>query len=244
MLEAERVVPWGDPGLFAWHRARYELAAGFVDGRRVLDVGCGEGYGASLLATRACEVVAVDYSQAAIEHARGCYIADNLEFRLAEAERLPPELGAFDVITCFEVIEHLRDPDAALATFAELLGDGGLLLVSTPNRLVERLFDAAGDAERNPYHLVAFSPSELRRLLRRHFAQVALYGQSRYGNALHSLLKMLDVGNLRHRLVRSHTAQRSLGAALASSGDAPPRFRFSRTMVRQSPILVAVVRPS
>src|SRR6267143_3401980 len=100
-INEERVVPWGDPGLFAWHRARSEFALLFVPNRSVLDIGCGEGYGAALLSVQAAEVVGIDYSPAAIGHARSTYRRRNLRFVVADATRLDPAIGRFDVVTCF-----------------------------------------------------------------------------------------------------------------------------------------------
>jgi len=242
-LAEERALPTGDAGLFAWHRARYEFALPLVAGKRVLDVGCGEGYGAALLAERAREVVGVDYSPAAIEHARAAYRAPNLRFERMDATALEPELGTFDVVTCFEVIEHLADDEALLAGIARVLAPGGSLVLSTPNALVDELFEAVGGHEHYAYHVNMLAPGALRRRVRAHFRDVRLYGQSVRRSGLHAALKTLDVLNLRHRLVRSRRVQASLVDALAASAPgASLDFRFSRVLVRQSPALLLVAR--
>ena len=95
----------------ARHLAAYHLVAPMVEGREVLEAGCGEGYGAGLLAARAKRVVAVDYDAAALELARRRHSAPNLEFRavnLLDLARSAP--GSFDAVTNFQVIEHLDDP--------------------------------------------------------------------------------------------------------------------------------------
>lgn len=236
-------MPWGDPGLFAWHVARYEFALPQARDRRVLDVGCGEGYGAALLAGSARDVVAIDYSPAAVDHARASYERRNLHVDIADARALPYRLGRFDVITCFEVIEHVPDADALLERLAGLLAPGGILLLSTPNRLVDRLFETAAGRPPNPYHVNLLTPRQLKRSSRRHFPHAVLYGQSRRGSALHSALKMLDVANIRHRLFRRTTVRRSVGSAVgAVEGPTAAGFRFSRLLVRQSPIVVLVAR--
>jgi SAM-dependent methyltransferase len=241
-LEQERVVPWGDPGLFAWHAARYRFALPFVDGKRVLDLGSGEGYGSALLADCADEVVGVDYSPAAVRHAAAAYPRSNVRFAVHDAAALDPSLGRFDAATCFEVIEHIEDQDALLEGLARLLSPTGVLILSTPNRLVEAAFESFVSGGENVYHVNLVSPVELRRRLRRHFGRVSLFGQAPAGNALYSILKALDVLNLRHRLVRAPQVQRQLATTVMGQNWRPQemRFRFSRLLVRQSSITVAI----
>ncbi len=241
-LEEERIVPWSAGGHFAWHRARYEFALPYAAGRRLLDVGTGEGYGASLLATAASEVVAVDYSPAAIDHARSAYRSSNLSFQVAEAASLPQELGSFDVVTAFELIEHLEDDAEFLAGVAALLRPHGVLLLSTPNARVERLVGSLGESGPYAYHVNSLVPRQLQSRLRRFFREVTLYGQSVRGSRLHALLKTVDVMNLRHYLVRSYSLQQKLATSVLSRGGAAqaPAFRFSRHLVRQSPHTIAV----
>jgi SAM-dependent methyltransferase len=241
-LEEERLVPWGDPGLFAWHVARYKFALPFLDGNRVLDVGCGEGYGSALLAERADEVVGVDYSPAAVRHASAAYARPNLRFEVQDAAALDPSLGRFDLGTCFEVIEHVEDQDAVLEGVARLLSPTGVLILSTPNRLVEASFERFVSGEQNEYHISLLSPAELRRRLRRHFRRVRLFGQAPSGNALYSVLKAFDVLNLRHRLIRGPQLQRQLATTVLGQDWRPQEmsFRFSRLLVRQSSITVAI----
>lgn len=244
-LEEERVVPWGDPGLFCWHLARYHFAAPYVVGKRLLDVGCGEGYGSALLAQYASQVVGVDYSPAAVMHAREAYLGDgvrNLRFEIADATALDPALGRFDVITCFEVIEHLENQNDTLSGLARTLTPGGVMILSTPNSLVEHLFERITNFK-HPYHVGLLTPSGLRRSLRQHFRQIKLYGQSRRGGLLYTALKALDVFNMRHRLVRSRQMQVSLNRRINGMSPAAfvtEDFQFNRWLVRQSPIVVAI----
>jgi SAM-dependent methyltransferase len=214
----------------------------FVDGQRVLDVGCGEGYGSALLAEHAEEVIGVDYSPAAVRHASAAYARPNLRFEVQDATALDPSLGQFDAATCFEVIEHVEDQDAVLEGVGRLLRPTGVLILSTPNRLVEASFGRFVSGEENEYHINLLSPGDLRRRLRRHFARVRLFGQAPSGNTLYSVLKALDVLNLRHRLIRAPQAQRHLATSVMGQDWRPQEmsFRFSRVVVRQSSITVAI----
>jgi 2-polyprenyl-3-methyl-5-hydroxy-6-metoxy-1,4-benzoquinol methylase len=243
-IEEERAVPWGDPGLFAWHRARYDFALRFVAGQRVLDVGCGEGYGPALLAKRAREVVAVDYSPEAVRHAHERYASANVRFEVADATELSSSLGEFDVVTCFEVIEHIERDDTLLSGIKRILRPAGLLILSTPNALVDRLFETVGAHEHYEYHVNMLTPAELRKRAKRHFRSVTIYGQSVRGNTLHTIIKAADVMNLRHRLVRSASLQHAM--ATRFMGQTQPvtqlPFRFSRLLVRQSPHTVLLGR--
>jgi SAM-dependent methyltransferase len=242
VLEEERIVPWGDPGLLAWHLARYRFALPLVTARRVLDIGCGEGYGTALLAGQAREAIGLDYSPAAVQHAAKSYVRPNLTFRLGDAAALESSLGAFDVITCFEVLEHLEDGEALFAGITKLLSRHGVLVLSTPNKLVDAPFGRHIWGERNEYHVGLLTPSELRRHARRHFRNVTLYGQGPRGNTLHALLKTVDIFNLRHRLIHSPRVQRQLATTIMGQDWRQEKmsFRFSRLLVRQSPITVGV----
>jgi cyclopropane fatty-acyl-phospholipid synthase-like methyltransferase len=242
-IDEERPVPWGDHGIYLWHRARYQFAQRFTQGKRVLDVGCGEGYGPSLLAEDAAEVVGIDYSPEAVRHASQAYARENLRFEVADAADLPGLFREFDVVTCFEVIEHLGAEADLLQKLAKTLRPGGLALVSTPNRLVDDAFRTVSGRTQDAYHVNVMTPSELRDRASRHFEHVVVYGQSVRGSRFHTLIKWLDVFNLRHRLVRSVGAQRAL-AATAFGHDPlhPTAFRFSRVLVKQSPIVVLVGR--
>ena len=174
----ERFVPGaGEAELAYEHYIRYLLAQRLAAGRTVLDLGCGEGYGAHLLAATAERVVGIDIAPEAIAHARGRYPRANLAFEVANATRLPFD-GPFALVTCFEVIEHLAEPDqhALLAEVARVLAADGLFVVSTPNRPVYRALDGES-GEPNPYHLREMDFAEFRELLARYFPAIAWYGQ-------------------------------------------------------------------
>ncbi|MDE8348391.1 MAG: bifunctional 2-polyprenyl-6-hydroxyphenol methylase/3-demethylubiquinol 3-O-methyltransferase UbiG [Acidocella sp.] len=108
----------------------------FNPGVRVLDIGCGAGLLSEALAKAGCDVLGLDAAPNAIEAARAHAIGRgySLAYRTGTAEELLAEGIKFPVITALEVIEHVADPAAFLATLAELLEPGGLLFISTLNR--------------------------------------------------------------------------------------------------------------
>ena len=104
-----------------------------LEARKALDVGCGAGLLAEPLARLGAELTAVDAAPeliaAAQLHARGQGL--EIDYRVAAVEELG---GEFDLITSMEVIEHVADPEAFVASLAARLAPGGLLILSTPNR--------------------------------------------------------------------------------------------------------------
>lgn len=155
-----------------WHR--YAFARRLMAGKRVLDAACGEGYGSSLLADVAAEVVGVDIDAAAVEHARLRYGSKpGLRFECADATRLPFAERTFDLVVSFETLEHLAAQEELLAGFARVLVDDGILIISSPDK--RTYSELAGF--HNEFHVRELYRDELLALLRPHFPQIRLYGQ-------------------------------------------------------------------
>jgi len=159
----EFLVPGQSPAhLEEDHLERYRFARGFADGRRVLDIACGAGYGSLMLAEAgAVKVTGVDLNQDVVAYAREHYSADNLDFAQGDVCAFG-ETGAFDLITCFETIEHVPDHRAALDNLRRVVEPGGMLIVSSPNRPITSP-DAAGieDKPANSFHVREFTIAEL-----------------------------------------------------------------------------------
>ena len=174
----ERVIPGQvNDDLWAEHIARYAFAARLADGRRVLDSGCGTGYGVNELAASATWVVGADIAPEAAQYARAHASKSNTSFLQASAAALPFSKGAFDLVTAFEVIEHLASWNELLSESRRVLAPGGLFLVSTPNRLYyadSRRLDGP-----NPYHVHEFDFEEFDAALREFFPHVAILFQNR-----------------------------------------------------------------
>lgn len=158
-LTGERTLP-GIPEENYWfqrHVVAYEYAATLARGE-VLDAGVGEGYGAAILARTATTVVGVDLEPEVIEHAAANY--PDVHFERADLLELPFPDQHFDAVVSLQVIEHLQRPREFVSEIARVLKPGGVLILSTPNRLT-----FSPDGIRNPFHTVEFSPSELRATL-------------------------------------------------------------------------------
>ena len=171
----ERCVPWVDDLQVLYeHLHRYFFAADLAEGKRVLDLGCGEGYGSAILAERAKDVLGVELDPVAIQHAATNYQLDNLEFRQAsvlELDHLPD--GSFDLVVCYEVLEHITEHDELLSLARRVLCPDGVLVISTPDR---EIYSEAADYH-NPYHVRELSLGEFDELLGRFFSHHALWGQ-------------------------------------------------------------------
>jgi len=112
-------------------------AAGATAPARVVDVGCGGGILAEAMARAGARVLGIDLSQACLDVARLHAVESGVEldYRAVSAQDLAREQPArFDAVTCMELLEHVPDPEAMLASLAVLVRPGGDVIVSTLNR--------------------------------------------------------------------------------------------------------------
>jgi 2-polyprenyl-3-methyl-5-hydroxy-6-metoxy-1,4-benzoquinol methylase len=156
---------------FRRHLVVYRWIAGSVGGERVIDMACGEGYGADVLAGAAASVVGVDANPDAHEHARLRYRRENLRFArdLVESFSEPA-----DAVVFLQTIEHLADPGGALEHFRSLVGSRGTVFLSTPNVLT--LAPSGASRSDNPWHVHEYRAQEFEELCRAHFATVEMHG--------------------------------------------------------------------
>ena len=172
----ERVVPGQvEEDLWGEHMARYAFAARFATAARVLDLGCGTGYGTAELGRRASEAVGVDVAPEAIEYASANY--RSAKFIQSPATDTPLSEESFDLVTSFELIEHLPDWRPLLAEAKRVLHPTGLFLVSTPNKLYYA--ESRGESGPNPYHQHEFEYAEFRDALLDYFPYVQVLLQDR-----------------------------------------------------------------
>jgi 2-polyprenyl-6-hydroxyphenyl methylase/3-demethylubiquinone-9 3-methyltransferase len=148
-----------------------------LQGKAVLDVGCGGGILAESMAARGAKVTGIDLGGANIEVARLHLLESGLEveYREVAVERLAAESPAsFDVVTCMEMLEHVPDPASVIAACGRLVKPGGLVFLSTINRNPRAYLYAVVGAEyvlgmlpKGTHHYAKFiRPSELGAWLR------------------------------------------------------------------------------
>jgi SAM-dependent methyltransferase len=161
-LTGERTIPDLDIEnyWFRRHEVVYQRLAPRCAGRDVLEAGCGEGYGADLIAGVARRVVAVDYDETAVAHVRTRYA--RVQVMQANLAELPLPDASVDVVVNFQVIEHLWDQPQFVRECARVLRPSGLLMVSTPNRIT---FSPGRDTPINPFHTRELNADELTQLL-------------------------------------------------------------------------------
>jgi SAM-dependent methyltransferase len=145
------------------HVAAYALSARLLPPGRVLDLGCGVGHSFELLAPR--ETVGVDLDA---ESLRG----QERETHVADMRELPFPDRSFAAVLSVQSLEHVPDPERAVAEVVRVLEPAGVAVFVTPNRLTFGRPDEIID----PYHHVEFDAGELRRLLARSFRQVDVLG--------------------------------------------------------------------
>jgi SAM-dependent methyltransferase len=141
------VSPEAPNDLFVAHLAAYRFAARHAAGRRVLDAGCGTGYGAAELSRAgAAEVVGLDPDPASIAYATRRFGGLAIRFVVGRAEALPAVLGGggepFGLAVAANVLAHLADPGAALDGIARSLSADGVLVATVPPIADDVMMDA------------------------------------------------------------------------------------------------------
>jgi GT2 family glycosyltransferase/SAM-dependent methyltransferase len=149
------------------------LTLEFATDKSVLDVASGEGHGAAMLSRVARSVTGVLLDPEAVRHARHNYYFSNLNFLVGGCAELPVPDASVDLVTSFETIEHHDLYELMMREVKRVLKPGGILIISSPNRLVysdERNYG-------NPSGVKELHYDGFRELLGRHFKHQRLYGQ-------------------------------------------------------------------
>lgn len=156
--------------VFWEHIYRYRFACSYVQGKEVLDIACGEGYGsAAMLEAGASRVIGVDISEEACKHAATKY---GLETHVGNALQIPLPAESLDAVVSFETIEHVSEPGVFLDECLRVLRPGGKVIISTPNRDVYRILSPS-----NPYHCSELSEAEFFKLCCDRFVNLRLFSQ-------------------------------------------------------------------
>jgi 2-polyprenyl-3-methyl-5-hydroxy-6-metoxy-1,4-benzoquinol methylase len=174
-LTGERTLP-DLPEENYWYRRHlvvYDWIARRVNGKSVVDMACGEGYGTAVLAETATRVIGVDANPEAFEHASAKYTNDRVEIVRDLIETYRPAENV-DAVSFLQTIEHVQDPAGVLRHFASLLTTGGKVYVSTPNLLT--LAPEGAEKSENPWHVKEYKPHEFRELCQEIFTDVTIYG--------------------------------------------------------------------
>jgi SAM-dependent methyltransferase len=155
------------------HTRAYEQAAMYTAEKDVLDLGCNTGYGSRIIKASGARVTGVDVSPEAIDIARKKYGPSGIEFLCVDGRGMPFADRSFDVITSFQVIEHIIDLAQFIAEIKRVLRPGGRVIFTTPNGPM-RLHP--GTKPWNQFHVREYSAEDLKALLVRYFPKVEILG--------------------------------------------------------------------
>lgn len=175
--DIERIIPDQIPPyahrLLKEHMMRYSFAAPYVRNKVVLDVACGSGYGAYLLANNgAAKIYAIDRDPKTIHYAQQRYAHTKVKYQRGSCYHLPILTNSIDIIISFETIEHLKSGTQFLYELKRVLRPNGLAIISTPNRTYS--------IEDNPFHYMEYTAREFYTALHKFFpGNIILYGQRR-----------------------------------------------------------------
>jgi len=165
-----------DARFIAQHQSAYAFAKPLAIGRRVLEIGFGDGYGSNELAGVAEEVVGIDITSANIPHATHKYPRPNLRFEQMDATALTFPAESFDLVCSFQVIEHIPEPllPVFLREIFRVLRPGGIYCLSTLN--LAHNMKPGQPYQKLSCHEKEFTASELEKLLQQTFPEVEMRG--------------------------------------------------------------------
>lgn len=154
--------------LYDEHIVRYRFVAPYVKNKQVLDIACGSGYGAAILAKAGARVIGIDLDIEALNEAEKKY-GSSVTFKQGDAAQIPLGDSTIDIATSFETIEHISDYEKFVQELARVVKDNGLVFISTPNKTVF--------GQKNPWHLKEFTRQEFSTLLKKYFSHVHILEQ-------------------------------------------------------------------
>lgn len=159
------------------HANRYIFASQYAEGKRVLDVACGIGYGTQWLGRRAESIVGGDLSPSALFEARRYFAGSGIHYVQVDAQWLPFSSRTFDLVCSFETIEHLEKPEQFVKECHRVLVPDGIFLCSTPNKAISSPHDE-GTSSR--FHVREYLPAEVLQITRRYFSHATLFAQENW----------------------------------------------------------------
>lgn len=173
----ERLIPKlnQNTAFYYEHINRYLFASQFSKNKIVLDCACGTGYGSYLMAKhgKAKQIYSIDISLETISYAQQNYPHKNIIFSVDDASTLSSlKSKSIDLITSFETIEHLSQPQSVLKQFKRVIADNGTLIISTPNK--------DNYHEDNKFHLHELNLEQFSKILHKYFKNVQILEQKYY----------------------------------------------------------------
>lgn len=219
------------------HLRAYDEAVAHAAGRDVLDVGCNTGYGTVRFAPVARRVVGVDVSPAAIEAANRRASGGRPEFLLTTGLDLPFPDDSFDLVSSFQVLEHVPDPLAYLREIARVTRPGGEVILATPNAAI-RL--DPGMAPWYRFHVHEYLAAELHDLLAQVFPGVRVRGMFGTPTLYETEIRRVDAA--RQRIRRKDAAARDAEARRAEAREREARRAAARVAASSRPLPIRVAR--
>jgi SAM-dependent methyltransferase len=223
----ERVVPdQVNVNLWNEHVARYAFASRLCGHGRVLDAGCGAGYGTAELALTARHVTGIDIADDALGYASEHFTGNNVSWARASVTSLPFAPASFDLVIAFEVIEHLGDWQSLLDEVKRVIVPDGHFVVSTPNR--NFYAETRRESGPNPFHTHEFEYEEFREMLLRVFPSVALFVQDHTEGILFRAASLSDNAEVRLDAAEYDPAESNFFVAVCGTTSPPaiPNFIY------------------
>lgn len=163
------------------HLHRYAIANNYIEGKIVLDIASGEGYGSNIMSKNASFVYGVDIDNKTVEEAKLKYKRENLKFLTGSTSKIPLGDNSIDVVVSFETIEHHDKHEEMMVEVKRVLKSNGLLIISTPDKLYysdKRNFN-------NQFHIKELYKQEFVDLISKNFSKIQLLAQKYYnGNSV------------------------------------------------------------
>lgn len=160
------------------HLHRYSIVNEYIEGKIVLDIASGEGYGSNLMSQKAAFVYGVDIDQNSIQLANIKYKKENLEFKIGSALKIPIEDQSVDIVVSFETIEHHDKHHEMMLEIKRVLKSNGILIISTP----DKLYYSDKRNYNNPFHVKELYQDDFLSLVANFFSNKQLLCQKYTNN--------------------------------------------------------------